>query len=189
MSLLLRLGMASRLLLAFAALIVPLAVFSVWSYQRTLDDRRDDALTDQVQLTRTFATMLDAGAQAIGDFGDPLADLQRGGGSTLRIVFVGVWCAEGCHHLVADEFVDGAAVSVHDRNHLFETLVRDLAHLLRVESLGEGGEAGDVGEKNRHHPPLGAPADRLRPSEAAVEACRFVVRPIDAAAGANHRCT
>jgi signal transduction histidine kinase len=60
MSLLLRLGMASRLLLAFAALIVPLAVFSVWSYQRTLDDRRDDALTDQVQLTRTFATMLDA---------------------------------------------------------------------------------------------------------------------------------
>lgn len=54
----LRLGMASRLLLAFAALIVPLAVFSGWSYQQALQDRRDDALADHVQFTRTVATVV-----------------------------------------------------------------------------------------------------------------------------------
>jgi signal transduction histidine kinase len=55
----LRLGMASRLLLAFAALIVPLAIFSGWSYQRALDERREGALADHVQLTRTIAAVLD----------------------------------------------------------------------------------------------------------------------------------
>jgi signal transduction histidine kinase len=52
--------MASRLLLAFAALIVPLALFSGWSNQRALNQRRDDAIDEQIQLTRTAGTVLES---------------------------------------------------------------------------------------------------------------------------------
>ncbi|MGH2587195.1 MAG: ATP-binding protein [Dehalococcoidia bacterium] len=54
----LRLGMASRLLLAFAALILPLAAFAAWSYQQSLEERRENVLQDQLQLTRTAGAVI-----------------------------------------------------------------------------------------------------------------------------------
>ena len=54
----LRLGLAARLLLAFAALVIPLLLFSVWSFQRSLAERRDAALTDTVESAQTAAALV-----------------------------------------------------------------------------------------------------------------------------------
>jgi signal transduction histidine kinase len=54
----LRGGMASRLMLAFAALILPLALFSAWSYQRSLEDRRKTSVDDAVSLGQTAAAIV-----------------------------------------------------------------------------------------------------------------------------------
>src|SRR6266508_283416 len=54
----LRGGMASRLLLAFAALILPLALFSAWSYQRSLEERRETSVDDAVRLGQTAAAIV-----------------------------------------------------------------------------------------------------------------------------------
>jgi signal transduction histidine kinase len=51
-------GMASRLLLAFAALILPLALFSAWSYQRALEERRAASVDDAARLGQTAAAIV-----------------------------------------------------------------------------------------------------------------------------------
>lgn len=54
----LRLGMASRMLLAFAALILPLAAISGNAYRSSIDDRRDAALVESVHTAQTAATAI-----------------------------------------------------------------------------------------------------------------------------------
>lgn len=54
----LRLTMTARLLIAFAALLLPLVLFSAWSYQRSLDERRDLALDDAASTAETMAAIV-----------------------------------------------------------------------------------------------------------------------------------
>jgi hypothetical protein len=54
----LRLSLATLLFLAFAALVIPLVVFSVWSFQRSLQDRRDTALDDAIEFAETAALLV-----------------------------------------------------------------------------------------------------------------------------------
>jgi PAS domain S-box-containing protein len=53
-----RLGMGARLLLAFVALIALLALFSIWSYQRSRDERRAASLEETVQSAQTVAALV-----------------------------------------------------------------------------------------------------------------------------------
>lgn len=53
-----RLGMASRMLLAFAALILPLAFLSGNAYRRSLDERLNASLTESVHTAQTAATVI-----------------------------------------------------------------------------------------------------------------------------------
>jgi hypothetical protein len=50
--------MAARLLLAFAALLLPLVLFSAWSYQQSLRHRQDVALDDAVGTAQTMAVVV-----------------------------------------------------------------------------------------------------------------------------------
>jgi signal transduction histidine kinase/ActR/RegA family two-component response regulator len=54
----LRLTMSARLLIAFAVLLLPLVIFSAWSYQRSLDERRDLALNEAVSTAETMAAIV-----------------------------------------------------------------------------------------------------------------------------------
>lgn len=54
----LRLGMLSRLLLAFAVLLVPVLLFSIWSYSQSLRDRRNAALDETLQSSQTAAALV-----------------------------------------------------------------------------------------------------------------------------------
>jgi signal transduction histidine kinase len=76
--------MASRMLLAFAALILPVAFFSGYAYRSSLDDRRDGALMESVSVAQTAAAVVQgllrdldgttlAAAQAIADRPEPLS--------------------------------------------------------------------------------------------------------------------
>ena len=53
-------------------------------------------------------------------------------------------------------------VALDDRGRAREMHVQDARHLLGAELLGEGGEAGEVGEEQRHLAPLAAEGEALR---------------------------
>ena len=59
------------------------------------------------------------------------------------------------HDCVADELLDGAAVSGDQRPSEVEVVRKELPDLLRVARLGKGGEADQVGKENRDEPALG----------------------------------
>ena len=54
----LRLATTARLLAAFAALFLPLVIVSVWSFQRSLETRRANALSDAVDSAQTMAAVV-----------------------------------------------------------------------------------------------------------------------------------
>ncbi|MGE0543683.1 MAG: ATP-binding protein [Dehalococcoidia bacterium] len=54
----LHLTMTARLLIAFAVLLLPLVLFSAWSYQRSLDDRRQLAVDDATGTAETSAAIV-----------------------------------------------------------------------------------------------------------------------------------
>ena len=51
-------GMAGQLLMAFALLILPLVIYTAWSYRQSLEERRDHALDDAVRLSETAAAVV-----------------------------------------------------------------------------------------------------------------------------------
>ena len=53
-----RLGMGTRLLAAFAALLVPFVVFSAWSHQQSRTERRDVAVAEAVTFGQTAAAVV-----------------------------------------------------------------------------------------------------------------------------------
>src|SRR5262249_18605821 len=53
-----RLSMRTWLLLGFAALLVPLLVFSAWSYLQSRDRERSDALRDTVHDAQTASSVV-----------------------------------------------------------------------------------------------------------------------------------
>jgi signal transduction histidine kinase/ActR/RegA family two-component response regulator len=90
------LTMTARLLLAFAVLLIPLVLYSAWSYQRSLDERRQLAVDDAAGTTETAAAIvsgalggLDGTLQAIsltlGQLNEPLD--QASAGPYLTTVF------------------------------------------------------------------------------------------------------
>ena len=60
----------------------------------------------------------------------------------------GLGVAEEDHDPVPDELVDRSAAAIGDGSHLAEVVVEDLADVLGFESVGEIGEALDVGEED-----------------------------------------
>src|SRR5262244_2204380 len=66
------------------------------------------------------------------------------------MVLMGDWCAEERHDAVAQELVDRAFVAVHLTQHQLEGPVHELMHLFGIESLGNGGEPGDISEQDGH---------------------------------------
>jgi hypothetical protein len=73
---------------------------------------------------------------------------QRGVDGPAGVVVVGDRRPEQRHHGVADELVDRAASPDDLLDEPPEAGRRDVADLLRVEALGERGEADDVGEED-----------------------------------------
>ena len=71
-----------------------------------------------------------------------------------RAVLVGDGGAEQRHHPVPGVLVDGALEAVDLRGDELEAPVDDPVHVLRIELLGHGGEARDVGEEHRDLAPL-----------------------------------
>ena len=66
------------------------------------------------------------------------------------------------HHRVADELLDGAAVAGDQRAARVEVARQELAHVLGVARLRHRGEPDQVGEEDRHQPPLGHRLQRGR---------------------------
>ena len=50
--------MLARLILAFAVVLAPLGLFSAWSYQQLLSDRRDASRRDATESARTAAALV-----------------------------------------------------------------------------------------------------------------------------------
>ena len=82
-------------------------------------------------------------------------ELQGGADRALGVVLVGGGRSPHRHHRVADELLDRAAVPLDDPPRQLEVAGQQLARLLGVALLGEGREADQVGEQDRHQPALG----------------------------------
>ena len=66
-----------------------------------------------------------------------------------RVVLVRDGRAEQRHDAVAEELVDGALVAVDLGQHQLESAAHERMHFLRVEPLGQRGEARHVHEQHR----------------------------------------
>ena len=93
---------------------------------------------------------LDAGAERL----DRVDELERRPDGPLGVVLVGDRRAPDGHDGVADELLDRAAVALDDLARRVEVADSSSRVFLRVASLGEGREADEVGEQDRHQPPL-----------------------------------
>ena len=82
-------------------------------------------------------------------------DLQGGPHGALGVVLVAGRGAPDCHHGVADELLDRAAVALDDPAGQVEVARQQVADLLRVPVLGDRREAHEVGEEDRDDAPLG----------------------------------
>ena len=79
---------------------------------------------------------------------------QRRAQGTGRIVLVGDRRAEQDHDGVADQFIDGPLEADRLGGELTEAVGGDVADVLRVKPLGEGGEADEIGEEDGDLTPL-----------------------------------
>ena len=91
----------------------------------------------------------------------PLVDLlhrglhrEAGADGALGVVLVGDRSAEHAHHVVADVLVDRPAVALDLLAEPAQRAVDERLHRLRVEALGDGRVAGEVGEQDRRLAPL-----------------------------------
>ena len=71
---------------------------------------------------------------------------QAGARRRLSVVFLGNRCPKQRHDGITDKFVDGAAVTMNTWDERIEAPIHHAPHLLRIEGLRHGGEAGDVGK-------------------------------------------
>lgn len=78
---------------------------------------------------------------------------ESGADRALGIVLVRDRDAPHGHHGVPDELLDDAAEAVHDAAGGLEVARQQLAHVLVVATLGQGGEPHEVPEEHRGHPP------------------------------------
>ena len=76
---------------------------------------------------------------------------------TLRVVVADARRAEDGHRRVPDELLELAAVARDRLAHRLEVRVLHERHVLGVEPLRQRRESDEVGEQNRHHPPLDRP--------------------------------
>jgi hypothetical protein len=81
-------------------------------------------------------------------------DLERGAHRPLGVVLVGDRCPEHRHERVAYDLVHGAAEPVDDLAHLAHAPIDHRADLLRVRALRQRREPRQIGEHDRHPPPL-----------------------------------
>ena len=79
---------------------------------------------------------------------DRFQHLKRGAQSPFGIILVCDRCAEQRHDFIADEFVDGAIILLHDRHEPIEAGVDQLTYSFRIEFLGERGEPGYICEQD-----------------------------------------
>ena len=78
------------------------------------------------------------------ELGDPAHHLERGTTGSDGMAGLDEWRAPEGHHRVADIFVERARVVEHDLGHIGEILIEQKGQLLRVELLGDAGEAADI---------------------------------------------
>ena len=90
-----------------------------------------------------------------------LAHLERRPHGSERVVLVDGGHAEHGHDGVADELLDGAAVTFERCLHRVEVAPHHTPQRLGVEPLAEGRRVGDVREDDRDHRPRLAAAERL----------------------------
>ena len=88
--------------------------------------------------------------ELVAQGGDPIADLGGRAYRPVRIVLVRSRDSEDGHHRVADELLDGSAVTFDDAANLVEVAAHRTPQALRIELLAERGRAGDVAEEDRH---------------------------------------
>ena len=93
--------------------------------------------------------------------------LEGGADGSLGVVLVAGRGAPDGHDGVADELLDRAAVPLDDAARQLEVARQELAHLLGVAVLGQGGEADQVGEQDGDQAALG---DGCRPDAPATGA-------------------
>ncbi len=90
---------------------------------------------------------------------DGVDELERGPDGPLGVVLVGDRRTPDGHHRVADELLDEPAVPADHLPRELEVAGQELAGVLGVAALGQGREADEVGEQDRHEAALG---DRSR---------------------------
>ena len=78
--------------------------------------------------------------------------------------FGGDGCAEQSHHAIADEFVERPMRLENRRRHHAEKVIQQIHYFARVHLLGQGREAADVGEQDRHGCNTPPSSTRYRPS-------------------------
>ncbi len=89
-------------------------------------------------------TRLDARAERA----DNLDQIEPGSHGALGIVLLGDRRAPHGHHGIADELLDGAAVTADDLAREVEVAAERVAHILRVALLGKRREADEIGEED-----------------------------------------
>ena len=79
---------------------------------------------------------------------DDLVDILRCPERAEVVILVGIGDAEEGDDSIADILLDEAVITVNDLGHLAEDTARDLFDFFRVELLGHGGVAREVGEED-----------------------------------------
>ena len=93
-----------------------------------------------------------AGGDAVAQLGDDREQVQGSPDRALGIVLTRDGRAPYRHHRIADELLDGAAIALHHVTGDLEVPPEQVADLLRVATLGEGGEADQVCEQDGDQP-------------------------------------
>jgi hypothetical protein len=91
--------------------------------------------------------------EALVESRDPLLDLESGTTGPERVVLVRFRDAEHAHNSVADELLDGAAVTLERRLSRLEVRAHQPEHRLAVHPLGKGGGARQIAEHRGQQPP------------------------------------
>ncbi len=93
---------------------------------------------------------------------DRIDEVETGPDCPFGVVLVGGRRAPHCHHGIADELLDGAAVASDDVTGELEVAAKQLAGVLGVAAFGQSREANEIGEQDRDDPALGNGAQRGR---------------------------
>ena len=149
--------------MASVARFVASPVRTVPGFGRRLDARGrvdevagDHALVRGAERHRGLARQdAGAGAKQRVELGDRGREVERRPDGPLGVVLLRDGRAPDGHHGVADELLDRAAVALDHRAGDVEVAAQELARVLRVASLGGGGEPDEVDEQHRDEAALG----------------------------------